>query len=126
LGAKIGAANGCCAPCVVFVSLEGNRAGFRGQGGRFKSIQEKGDGDAGFDFDRLAVEARGLVAPLADGLHGGVREDGIAAEQFNALDGAVCADDGAERTAPDKRIIWAMRGSGWTRRIRRAAMTPSL
>jgi len=52
--------------------------------------------DGGFHFYGLVVEEVGAVAPLADGVEGGLLEDGGAAEDAEIGDGAVFGDGGGE------------------------------
>jgi hypothetical protein len=76
-------------------------------------LQDKIHRDQGFDFDRLTIQQSRLVTPLADGVRGGFDEQRISADDFEALDCAVCADDrvendcsGGSRQFCDGRISW--------------------
>jgi hypothetical protein len=63
-----------------------------------RSIVMKGveDGDVRVDFDGLAVEDGGAVAPFADCGERGLVEEWIARDDFQGLDGAVGRNDGVQ------------------------------
>lgn len=71
------------------------------------------DGDVGVDFDGLAVEDGGAIAPLTDGIESRLNQERIARDGFQHLDGAVGGNDGVEFDAAfavelngDVRIKW--------------------
>ena len=65
------------------------------------------DGDVGVDFNGLAVEDGGAVAPLSDGVERGLVEERIAANDLQGLNGAVGGDDGAEfDVAAAAHLFW--------------------
>ena len=53
------------------------------------------DRDVSFDLDRLAVENRWAVAPLAHGVGSRAQEERIALDHLQGLDRPVGGDDGA-------------------------------
>ena len=63
------------------------------------------NGDVRFDFDGLAIEQRGTVAPLGDAGKRRLSQDGVAAYQLELADGAVSSDDGAETDGSLKAAV---------------------
>ena len=59
-------------------------------------LQAEGYGDGFGRFDGLAVERRGLVTPLADGVRGGGDEERRAGHLVDVLNAAIAGDDGVE------------------------------
>ena len=59
-------------------------------------VEEVDHGDMGVDLDGLAIEIGGAIAPLVDGVEGGIVEERIAGEDFQRLDGPVGGNDGAQ------------------------------
>src|SRR5215470_11918480 len=64
------------------------------------AVKIEGDGNGGFDFDRLSLKKKRFVPPLLHCVDGSRGQHGMAAHQLQVLNGSGFVDDGGQHHYP--------------------------